>query len=127
MGAGDPSMPIDHGSKGAAISWPRVNGDWHYTAQAWYKSLQVSGQRAFYEQSDVAQAVMACEIITLGFNKQNAALFNQGLAMMDGLLTSVQARRRARIELASAPEAPPSVRAVEKYRGLAVVQPGETA
>ena len=117
---GEPTVPTARAAKGKAIKWPRANGDWHPLARDWYEALKVSGQKEFYEQSDVAIAVHAAEVCTIAYARASAPLFAEFSRLADALLSTAAMRKRMRIELAgNAPPEAPSVAKVEKYKVIA--------
>ncbi|MDN6199363.1 hypothetical protein [Corynebacterium flavescens] len=83
------------------VKIPAEEKSWHISAKRWYRSLKKSGQNVFYEPSDWAYAQLACDLMSaeLARDKPRAVMVSQILTMMDNLLTSEGARRRARIEL----------------------------
>lgn len=84
-----------------AVDQPPVNGKWHPTAKAWYKSLAESGQAQFFEPSDwQAAKILAGELsIYLRSTKRSAMMFAHIWTGMGELLTTEAARRRLKIEI----------------------------
>jgi hypothetical protein len=93
----------------------------HPVASRWYLSLRQSGQSDFFEPSDWAAALYVAEAMTrnLEMARFSSQLFSVVWTAMDGLLTTEQARRRARVEVERAEgveQAPPGVSAIDDYR-----------
>jgi hypothetical protein len=93
----------------------------HEVALAWYESLKESGQADYYEPSDWAAAryVALAMTKTLNGRRFSAPLFAAVWGAMNDLLTTEQARRRARVEVERALEEAakrPGVTAIEQYR-----------
>src|SRR5580704_1602062 len=82
----------------AALKWPEPTRGRPVAARRWYGSLRRSGQAQFYEASDVALAQIGAELVTRALEDSNAAMAAAALKVMDELLTSEGARRRARVE-----------------------------
>lgn len=80
---------------------PEADEDWHPVATQWYLSLQKSGQRIFYENSDWTQAFYVAEAMSrsLRTSRISGQLFSAVISACSELLTTEGARRRARIEL----------------------------
>lgn len=113
-------VPTAHASKGMALKWPVPSKSLDPIALNWYMSLQVSGQAAFYEQSDVAMAVHGAALLTLAYERKSAVMFAEFSKISDELLATAAMRKRMRIDLDIAvPEEPPSVGKLEKYRVVA--------
>lgn len=74
--------------------------DVHPIARRWYNSLKASGQSEYFEPSDWAAALYVCEAMTKNLSGRfSAQLFAVVWAAMEDLLTTEQARRKARIEV----------------------------
>lgn len=88
-------------SGASKVKIPAEDKTWHISAKRWYRALKRSGQNVFYEPSDWAYAQLCCDLMTAEMtrDKPRAVMVSQILTMMDNLLTSEGARRRARIEL----------------------------
>lgn len=80
---------------------PALPEDMHDVAVAWYEALQKSGQSQWFEPTDWAAAVYVCHAITknLEGGRFSAQLFGAVWGAMNDMLTTEQARRRARIEV----------------------------
>ena len=80
---------------------PEPDEDWHPVATQWYLSLQKSGQRIFYENSDWAQAFYVAEAMSrsLRTSRISGQLFSSVISASAELLTTEGSRRRMRIEL----------------------------
>lgn len=90
-------------------------------ARRWYLALKRSGQSDYYEPSDWAAALYVAEAMTrnLTSGKFSAQLFGTVWSAMNDLLTTEQARRRARIEVERAIEenvGTAGVTALDEYR-----------
>lgn len=92
---------VSKAPSGAKIRWPRADPKWHRVAKNFYSSLKVSGQKVYYEQSDVDFAYYLCEAMTknLTDGKFSSMLFSSIMDGMDRLLATEKARRLARVEL----------------------------
>lgn len=80
---------------------PEADEDWHPVATQWYLSLQRSGQRIFFENSDWAQAFYVAEAMSrsLRTSRISGQLFSAVISASAELLTTEGSRRRMRIEL----------------------------
>ena len=85
---------------------PTSSPDWHSIAREWFDSLARSGQAAWYQASDWAQARLVAEMMDrlCQAEKPNAQLFASVLAGASSLLTTEGERRRLRLELARGPQ-----------------------
>lgn len=94
-------VQVVHASAGAPITWPPAPDGWHERVVELYESLQVSGQAAFYQQSDVATARLVLDGLstTMSSGKINGQLWTGALSALGNLLVTEGDRRRARIEL----------------------------
>lgn len=92
---------ITHAETEFDVDIPEPDEDWHPVATQWYLSLQKSGQRIFYENSDWAQAFFVAEAMSrsLRTSRISGQLFSAVISAAGELLTTEGARRRARIEL----------------------------
>jgi hypothetical protein len=104
-----------------AVEQPPAPGTLHEIARDWYASLALSGQAEFYEPSDWAAALYVAEAMTknLRARKFSGQLFGVVWGAMNDLLTTEQARRRARVEVERALEETakrPGVTALDQYR-----------
>jgi hypothetical protein len=105
---------------------PAVNAKWHAIAKRWYLSLANSGQSAFYEPSDWAQAYFIAEAMSRLLNSPPTKGFSANLfAAIDAATVRLMAteadRRRLRIELEAAtkdgdPDADASVTAIADWQ-----------
>lgn len=94
----------------------------HEVALRWYESLRESGQSDLYEPSDWA----AAQLVAVAMNKClrgkrfSAPLFAAVWAAANDLLTTEQARRRARVEVQRAleeqEEQRPGITAIADYK-----------
>ncbi|HEX5522786.1 MAG TPA: hypothetical protein VFX53_05030 [Pedococcus sp.] len=80
---------------------PEPDEDWHPVATQWYLSLQVSGQKIFYENSDWAQAFYVAEAMSrsLRTSRISGQLFSAVISATAALLSTEGDRRRMRVEL----------------------------
>jgi hypothetical protein len=103
------------------VEMPKASSTWHPIAKAWYESLAVSGQSAFFEPSDWAAARYVAEAISLNMRQKvkfSSMLFSAVWDAMGDLLTTEAARRRVRMEIDRSPEQLElaGVTALEDYR-----------
>lgn len=111
-------------TKGEAlpVKWPRANPDWDQMAKDWYNGLKNSGMAAYYQQSDIALAVVIANELSIYLlntgERRSSMMFQSIMAAMGGLGVTEGERRRMRIEL-EAPkehEDPASVTAINDYK-----------
>lgn len=100
----------------------------HPEARQWFESLAESGQAAFYEPSDWAQAVVAARLLTDWYETQRAASMSAWMKVCDRLLASESMRRAASVELSGkATTTPRTETASQRYkRALKAVPSGDT-
>jgi hypothetical protein len=94
---------------------PAADKDWHPLAKKWYQALARSGQAAFFEPSDWAEAQVWAEVLSqqLYSEKLSAMMLAAWGAASARLLVTEGDRRRVRIELERArPEDPDEAAAV---------------
>lgn len=97
-------------TKGEALpfKWPAAQRTWHKMAREWYEGLRDSGMAAYYQQSDVAQAVVIANELSEYLNnsgeRRSSMMFAAIMTAMTGLGVTEGDRRRMRIEL-EAPKA----------------------
>lgn len=105
-----PEGGIRKATGAAVVTVPPVRKHWHPVARDWFRSLAKSGQSQFYEPSDWQTAVLTAEIMSQVLSGDAPASHLPVVArLMDELLTSEGARRRARLELQRPdPDAEPS-------------------
>lgn len=104
------------------LEWIEPDSDWHDIAATWYTSLAQSGQSVFYEASDLATAYYAASLMSqiLKSDRINGQLVTALNSLMDTLLTTEGARRKARVELQKPSEVDTSVAdQMEAYRRAA--------
>lgn len=96
-----PTVPISKSPGAHTVSIPPADKRWHPIASRWYKSLIQSGQSAYYEPSDWAQALYIAEAMSrnLANARFSAQLFMAVLNGSTELMTTEGARRRLRLEL----------------------------
>ena len=80
---------------------PKLAPGQHPVAAAWYRSLKDSGQGHFFEPSDWAAAQYVAAAMTKNLNAEtfSGPLFGTVWGAMNDLLTTEQARRRARLQV----------------------------
>lgn len=84
-----------------SITVPDPEPGWHPSALRWYESLAKSGQHAWYQPSDWAEAHVWAELLSqqLESSRPSAMLLAAWSAASARLLTTEGDRRRVRIEL----------------------------
>jgi len=112
-------------AQGGGSKPPPASSKWHPVARRWFQSLKKSGQSRFYEDSDWATAYLLAESISRELKPQPIGNTEDGdviyaslppkgaslaawLKAMTSLLVTEGDRRRARLELAAAPEVDPA-------------------
>lgn len=104
---------------------PEPDEDWHPVATQWYLSLQVSGQKVFYENSDWAQAFYVAEAMSrsLRTSRISGQLFSAVISATTELLSTEGSRRRMRVELERAADDGDTTAAdaMAKYKEMASV------
>lgn len=107
---------------GRAIA-PDPDPGWHPRARQYFDSLIASGQARFYEASDWALAMVACDLLTQIQAKMSAALVGEFTRLSTLLLASEGDRRRALVELGDdgvdADEAAAETAMMDAYRRIA--------
>lgn len=102
----------------------KAKAEWEDIATEWFESLKKSGQAAYYEPSDWAQARLTAELMSrcLADPATPGAVIKEVLRSMDALLTTEGQRRRVRMELERPSEngTPASVTLMSKYREAAM-------
>jgi len=109
---------------------PEADPRWHPIALEWFGSLNTSGMRQFFEDSDWAYARYVAEAMHRGLDSDrfSAVLFAAVSSAMDDLGVTEGSRRRLRIELQrGAPEESPGKAAVRRLRGQLRVLPPPNA
>ena len=106
-----PEVPVAKGQSAPpeSITVPDPAPDWHPSALRWYESLAKSGQCAWYQPSDWAEAHVWTELLSqqLEASRPSAMLLAAWSAASARLLTTEGDRRRVRIELERAQKADP--------------------
>jgi len=94
-------VDITHAPSNYEWEIPEPDEDWHEVATQWYLSLQKSGQKIFFENSDWAQAFYVAEAMSrsLRTSRTSGQLFSAVISAAGELLTTEGARRRMRVEL----------------------------
>jgi hypothetical protein len=103
------------------VAVPELPKGVHDVARRWYASLAESGQVDYFEPSDWAAAVFVAVAMSKNIRGRrfSAPLFGVVWGAMNDLLTTEQARRRARIEVErdiGDQEERPGVTAIDEYR-----------
>jgi hypothetical protein len=79
---------------------PGENPDWHDYAKWWYRSLRVSGQSKWYENSDWMTAFLAADILSdMLDNGYRPGMVAEWNSMCTRLLVTEADRRHSRVEL----------------------------
>lgn len=88
---------------------PAASAEWVPAVTRWYEALGESGQSAFYESSDWAQAWILADLLNSQMDnfKPNGMIISAWLHGAGELLTTEGARRRMRIELAKGKKVDP--------------------
>lgn len=108
--------------RSGAVRVPPAPRELHPIARRWYLALRESGQSAHYEPSDWAAALYVADAMTRNLHqggKFSSVLFSSVWGAMNDLLTTEQARRRARIEVErdlAEQDDRPQVTAIDEYR-----------
>lgn len=99
-----PETPTSEAPGAVEVPIPSADEVWHPLARDWFGSLTKSGQAAFYEPSDWAQARVLAHLLSvqLWSAKPSAMMIAAWQSGATELLTTEGARRRMRIELARA-------------------------
>ena len=84
---------------GRAAEWAPAHERWHTAAVRWYESLAVSGQSAYYQQSDADQAYVLAEALSYGLKRHEASWVRIWLTGSRELLSTESARRGAHVRL----------------------------
>lgn len=112
-------------TKGAALpyTWPEASESWHSLARDWYEGLRNSGMAAYYQQSDVATAVIVANELSeylsnTSGERRSSMMFAAIMTAMTGLGVTEGERRRMRIELEAPKELKDTagVTALKDYR-----------
>lgn len=89
--------------KGVALpyEWVEPNPEWPEFLTDYFESFKESGMQAYFQQTDVAQLYMACEILSQQFNtgRPSAMMVAEAFKLLDGLGATEGERRRIKIEL----------------------------
>lgn len=106
--------------KGVALPTevPETDPNWHPRAAEWFESLDKSGMREFYQQSDWATAQIIADALTEYYKRPTAMMLATIMQAMTNLGTTEGERRRMRIELETPKEyeTPARVTAINSYR-----------
>ena len=104
--------PITKGTAAATRGVPAASKEWHPAAKRWYAALKASGESAFYEPSDWAEAWVVAEVLSqmLQAEKLSAMLFAAWQGASARLLVTEGDRRRVRIELERGGQTDPDAR-----------------
>lgn len=119
------SAPVITKGELLPVKVPNANRDWHPSAQRIWDSMKVSGQAAFYQQTDWAMAHFLMGEISdyLNTSKKSSMMLASLMQALTGLCLTEGERRRARIELeAPKEESDASITAIDAYKkGLGLV------
>lgn len=89
--------------KGEALEWEWVeaNEEWPDYVQEYYNAFQQSGMKMYFQQTDVRQLYLACEMMAQQFNtgRPSAMMIAEAFKLLDGLGATEGERRRMKIEL----------------------------
>jgi hypothetical protein len=100
MGANDTRNKVSTLEHDYNVIVPAPSEHWHDFAKWWYKSLRVSGQSKYYENSDWMTAFVAADLLDqmceAGYSAGLLAEWNQ---ITSRLLTCEADRRRVHVEL----------------------------
>lgn len=82
-------------------SWTKPGEDWPDFIVRFYESFSSSGMAAYYQQSDVEQLWMSCEMLARQFEtgRPSAMMVAEAIKLLDGLGATEGERRRMKIEL----------------------------
>lgn len=96
-----PDLPIATAAGAAKVPIPDVDPEWHPIARRWFESLAASGQAAFYEPSDWAQAAFIAEGMSrcLSAERMSAQMFASVDTASVRLMVTEGDRRRLKVEL----------------------------
>lgn len=99
-------IALKKGEARGILYWPEANPEWAEPVQELYNGFRNSGMANFYEQSDVAMALIACDTIDAFYRggKRNANMIATGLQQAAALGATEAERRRMAIELDLADE-----------------------
>lgn len=92
---------------GLGAEWADPRSSWPAEVVRWYRSLDRSGQRVHYQQSDADQAWVLADVLARGLRWNDRQLIRIWLTGSRELLTTESARRGAHVRLdpAAAPNA----------------------
>lgn len=77
------------------VKIPPMKGDWHPRAKMLYRSLKSSGQSVYYQNSDWAMAVVACDLLSHCY-EMNFYKCTMMLAEINTILTQLGVTEGAR-------------------------------
>ena len=115
--------------KPGTVIWKKADPDWHPDAVNWYESLNKSGQKAYYQQSDQALAWIVAgqlsDYLEVGHGSgKGAQLFGALLTAMSSLGTSLADRRRLQLEIQlGEPKEDPAAKIQQALKDLASARP----
>lgn len=93
-------VQVSKAPAGDDVMWPDPDPLWNETATRFYLSLNESGQRAYYQASDVAVAVYVADMMNKSMiGRVSGQLFAAVMSAITELMATEGARRRIRIEL----------------------------
>lgn len=89
--------------KGVALDyyWPEPSEEWPEIVVDFYDSFKESGMQAFYQQTDIAQLRMACQLLSEEWGKprRSAMIMAEAFKLLQGLGATEGERRQMKIEL----------------------------
>ena len=117
--ANKPPIPVTAAPTGATSPVPELRDGLHPLAVRWFEALAASGQSAFYEPSDWAQALVVAEAVDSFAREPQAAMLRTILTASTSLLVTEGDRRRLQVELQRTPvdaDEAAAVAALDSYR-----------
>lgn len=119
---GKDQIPVKKGTRRPLVTNVDPNEDWHPTARLIWDTALLSGQKDFYQDSDIAYLYHLCEELSeYKFSKRKSSQMLASLTQaLSALLLTEGDRLRNRIELDFPQEQGPelTVVAMEQYRNL---------
>lgn len=89
--------------RGVALpyTWTAPSEDWPVFITEYYNSFQESGMQAYFQQTDVAQLWMACQLLAEEWEKprRSAMVMAEAFKLLQGLGATEGERRRIKVEL----------------------------
>lgn len=89
--------------KGTALEykWTPPGEDWPDFIARYYSSFQKSGMQAYFQQTDIEQLWLSCQMMADQFKtgRPSAMMIGEALKLLEGLGATEGERRRMKIEL----------------------------